>query len=190
MATTSEQILDAAELLIQRGGYHAFSFQDIAERIGIKKASIYYHHPAKAELGRAVIARYRRRFKAVMATVEARKDISNRDALELYLEPILALQRGTDRICLCAVLGGEYMALPEAMRAEVAGFFDEHHKWLAALLGRGRRAGEFVFEGQPGKLAKLMLSAVEGAMMVKRATNNPKHVDDVVGRLGDLLKAP
>jgi len=188
MADTSEQILNTAEELIQRGGFHAFSFQDIADRVGIKKASIYYHHPAKAALGREVIARYRGRFREIMAAIDRDKTIGYRDALALYLEPILAMARSGDRVCLCCVLGGEYLALPEEMRAEVAGFFDEHQKWLAKLLHRGRKAGAFHFTGSPARLAKFFFSAVEGALMIQRATGDTRQLDEVLSSIGDILR--
>ena len=40
---TARQILDLAETLIQTRGYSAFSYQDIADSLGIRKASIHYH---------------------------------------------------------------------------------------------------------------------------------------------------
>ena len=43
---TAEQILDLAETLIQTRGYSAFSYQDIADSLGIRKASIHYHFPS------------------------------------------------------------------------------------------------------------------------------------------------
>ena len=46
---TAEQILDLAETLIQTRGYSAFSYQDIADSLGIRKASIHYHFPSKTE---------------------------------------------------------------------------------------------------------------------------------------------
>jgi len=52
---TAEQILDLAETLIQTRGYSAFSYQDIADSLGIRKASIHYHFPSKTDLGIAVV---------------------------------------------------------------------------------------------------------------------------------------
>ena len=40
---TAEQILDRAEMLIQTRGYTGFGYQDIADSLGIRKASIHYH---------------------------------------------------------------------------------------------------------------------------------------------------
>lgn len=188
MSDTSTQILDTAERLITQGGFHAFSFQDIAERIGIKKASIYYHHPAKAALGREVIARYRARFREVLAAIDSAEPIDYGDALSLYLAPIIQLSQSDDGVCLCGVLGGEYIALPEEMQAEVGAFFEEHQTWLAGLLERGRAAGAFGFTGSAAKMAKLMFSAVEGALIIKRATGDDRQFDDVISVLQDLLR--
>ena len=187
MSDTSDRILDTAETLIQQGGYHGFSYQDIAERIGIKKASIYYHHPAKAALGREVIARYRRRFAEVRAGIEADRSLGPWDALGLYLEPIVAMARTADIICLCGVLGGEYAALPEEMKREIAGFFTENQAWLADLLAHGRESGAFAFEGAPEDLAKLSFSAIEGALLIQRATGEDRQFDDVMRTLKSLL---
>ena len=188
MPDMSEQIIDTAEALIQRGGFHAFSFQDIADRIGIKKASIYYHHPAKAALGREVIARYRRRFIEIMAAVDEDKSISYWQALDLYLEPIVRLAKSNDKACLCGILGGEFIALPEVMQAEVTGFFDEHLRWLTKLLQRGRKAGDFNFSGPPAQHARLMLSAIEGALLIHRAIDDNRHFNTVMALLKTILR--
>ena len=62
MHATAERILDAGQELIQSGGFSAMSFQDIASEVGIRKPSIIHHFPTKAELGVAIIRRYRDTF--------------------------------------------------------------------------------------------------------------------------------
>ena len=52
---TAEKILDVAERLIQTRGCSAFSYQDIADALKIKKASIHYHFESKTDLVIAVI---------------------------------------------------------------------------------------------------------------------------------------
>ncbi|MGZ5871264.1 MAG: TetR/AcrR family transcriptional regulator [Bradyrhizobium sp.] len=66
---TAEEILDVAETLIQTRGYSAFSYQDIADALGIRKASIHYQFPSKIELGVAVINRYSERFRGVLGAI-------------------------------------------------------------------------------------------------------------------------
>lgn len=47
---TAQRILDTAQDLIRHRGYSAFSYADIADRVGIRKASIHYHFAAKEDL--------------------------------------------------------------------------------------------------------------------------------------------
>lgn len=184
---TAQRILDVAEDMIQKRGFFGFSFQDIAEEIGIKKPSIYYHFPAKAELGRAVIERYRDRMREITSAVEHNDGIDHWEALTLYLEPILTLGRVPDQACLCGVLGGEYLGLPEDMQNEISGFFMEHHQFLSKLLEDGRDAGAFQFGGSAEGCAKLLFGAIEGGLLIKRTTGDTTYVDDVVKAAAAML---
>lgn len=55
---TAERILDVAQELVQTGSYNAFSFNHIAERVGIRKPSVLHHFTNKAALVIAVVERY------------------------------------------------------------------------------------------------------------------------------------
>src|ERR1700689_5234 len=63
-------ILDVAEQLAQTRGYNGFSYADIASQLGVTKASLHYHFPSKAELGRALIERYRVVFGAALEEID------------------------------------------------------------------------------------------------------------------------
>src|SRR6201987_6515356 len=90
---TAEQILELAEMLIQTRGYSAFSYQDIADSLGIRKASIHYHFPSKTDLGIAVVDRYVARFAAGLATISADPSQSAMAMLDYYVEPYVAFAR-------------------------------------------------------------------------------------------------
>lgn len=189
MAETATLILDTAEELIQANGFHAFSFQDVADRVGIKKASIYYHFPAKAALGEAIIERYRNGMLEAMRDLDSKGDVDYWKALDSYLKPILELARNPVHACLCGILSGEYPGLPQEMQAQIELFFEEQLAWLTQLLKKGRKAGAFQFEGSPARMAKLSFSAIEGAMLMKRITDDDKQVKQVADTLKALLKA-
>ena len=44
--STAERIVHEARNLIMTRGYNGFSYADIAEAVGIRKASIHHHFPA------------------------------------------------------------------------------------------------------------------------------------------------
>src|SRR5271154_2965369 len=61
LSTTSDDILACARSLIIAGGYNGFSYADIAEAVGIRKASIHHHFPSKVDLVVATLKEYRAR---------------------------------------------------------------------------------------------------------------------------------
>src|SRR5262249_22696510 len=70
LLTTSDEILASARTLIMSGGYNGFSYADIAEVVGIRKASIHHHFPSKVDLVRTLVIRYREEAEAGMAGME------------------------------------------------------------------------------------------------------------------------
>jgi AcrR family transcriptional regulator len=48
-------ILDTAARLLRGGGYHQTTLREIAEAVGIRKASLYYHFASKEEIVEAVV---------------------------------------------------------------------------------------------------------------------------------------
>ncbi|MBR0850477.1 TetR/AcrR family transcriptional regulator [Bradyrhizobium diazoefficiens] len=177
---TAEQILDLAETLIQTRGYSAFSYQDIADGLGIRKASIHYHFPSKTDLGMAVIDRYVARFGDALAAIGEDETQSSLAMLDFYVEPYVGFAGTPDRICLCGALAGEILALPPPLRSRVDGFFRSHQDWLTRILQRGTRNGEFALAAPPAKVARFIFSALQGALLVKRATGDAAQLRDVI----------
>lgn len=179
MSNTADRLLDAMQSLIQSRGYNAVSYQDLSERVGIRKASIHYHFPTKHDLGIAVIRRYREDLNALLRQVRAEQTDWSR-IIRAYYTPYRTLAGSLDLVCLCGALSGEYPALPDGMRAEVSRFFSDHQAWLEETLQAGRAAGAFHFEDPPEEMARLFLSALQGALLVKRAHQDHAHVEAVI----------
>jgi TetR/AcrR family transcriptional repressor of nem operon len=56
-----------SELLLSRG-YNGFSYQDLSERLSIRKASIHHHFPSKEDLGLVLLDMYRKGFDQVIGS--------------------------------------------------------------------------------------------------------------------------
>ena len=185
-APTSQRILDLAERLVQTRGFNGFSYADIAAGLGVTKASLHYHFPAKAELGRSLIGRYERNFLAALALIDA-KAKGPAEKLRRYAELYAQVLRD-GRMCLCGMLAAEYATLPKGMQQELRHYFDENERWLAAVLEQGRRSRELAFSGAPREVARLLVSSLEGAMMLARSHGDTKRFRAVADRLlGELL---
>ena len=183
---TAAEILDIMQELIQARGFNAISYQDIADRVGIRKASIHYHFPTKFALGAAVIERYRARLLEALAAAEASG--SHRAVLAAYLGSFAAFIESGDKVCLCGALAGEFAALPKPMQEQVRQFFVEQQDWLERLLERGRAAGELRFAGSPRGVARLAFSALQGALLLRRAQDDGRQVRDVIETIRSLVQ--
>ena len=164
---TADRILDLAERLVQTRGFNGFSYADIAGDLGVTKASLHYHFPTKAELGLRLIERYRRAFAAALAAIDA-SGLDASENLRAYVDIYSGVLRN-ERMCLCGMLAADYATLPEPMRSAVTCFFAANEEWLARVLEEGRVAGDLRFAGPPLAVARLLVSSLEGAMLVARS---------------------
>lgn len=167
-----EQILDSAQLFVQTRGFHAFSYADIAAEVGIRKASIHYYFPAKTDLGREVVSRYREEFRQHCRRIELLTPEADQ-TLQRYAQIFRDMLRSEPdtaggRLCLCGVLVSEWNALSAGMQEEVAEFFRENEAWLAGVMDTGRADGCLHFEGPADLQAQAFLSGLEGAMQTAR----------------------
>ena len=62
MRDTRSTLLTEAETLVRGRGYSGFSYADLAEAVGIRKASIHHHFPTKTDLAIALLGAYSGRY--------------------------------------------------------------------------------------------------------------------------------
>jgi TetR/AcrR family transcriptional repressor of nem operon len=185
---TATRILDSAERLVQVRGFNGFSYADVAAELDMTTAALHYHFPGKGELGRALIERYRERFIAALADIDER--IPEAPAkLDAYAGLYADVLRG-QRMCLCGMLAAEYQTLPDPMRAAVIAFIDANEAWVEKVLADGRRAGTIAAAGPPADAARLIVSGLEGAMLVARPYGDIARFDTAAAGLLASVGAP
>jgi TetR/AcrR family transcriptional repressor of nem operon len=188
-AGTAERILDVAERLVQSRGFNGFSYADVAAELGLTKASLHYHFPGKAELGEALITRYARRFGEALQQIDA--DCSDVGSKLAAYAALYAGVLQNQRMCLCGMLAADYETLPAPMRDAVVRFFDDNETWLGHVLEQGRAEGTVRYEGAAREEARMIVSALEGAMLVARPYGNPERFQAAAQRLlATLTGAP
>ena len=187
-ADTAQRILDIASRLVQTRGFNGFSYADIAAELQVTKASLHYHFPTKADLGRRLIERYERNFVDALQGID-RAAADDFDRLLRYAR-IYAEVLAERQMCLCGMLAAEHGTLPEPMRLVLQHYFDRNEDWLAGVLERGRGAGQLRFDGQPRQVAAMLVGALEGAMMLARSYGDPGRFANAAGRLLADLHAP
>ena len=178
---SASRVLDVAERLVQGRGFNGFSYADAAAELGITKAALHYHFAGKAELGEALITRYAERFAQALEAIDARTPdvmVKLRAYAGLYGDVLR-----NERMCLCGMLAAEYQTLPPPMQEAVVRFFDDNEAWLAAVLEEGRRAGTVRYDGDARDAARMIVGALEGAMLVARLHADPERFSGAADRL-------
>jgi TetR/AcrR family transcriptional repressor of nem operon len=176
------QVMDVAQELMQIRGYNAFSYADIAEQVGIRKASIHYYFPSKSDLAREVVMRYRVESRQRFAELDRQISDPQRK-LELIAQNFGRTLHDHNRICLCGMLAAEMPTIPEEVRDEVLGYFTDTEEWLARVLAEGVKAGVLRVSGPIEVEARLIMVGLEGALMVARAFNDLDRLTSVAESL-------
>jgi TetR/AcrR family transcriptional repressor of nem operon len=163
-ANSRENVLAAAKRVAQAHGYGGLNFRDLADEVGIKAASIYYHFPSKADLAVAVARRYREDSAAVLDALL--NDSPNpTSALRRYPETFRWALENDNRMCLCSFMGAEYDDLPEPVKKEVQIFADVNVAWLKKVL----TATKVVSPKDSEQRARAIFAAVSGAQLMARS---------------------
>ena len=187
--SSANRILDVAERLAQTRGFNGFSYADIASELAVTKASLHYHFGTKAVLGRALIVRYHEVFARLLREIDATTN-GAAPKLSKYVDLYRAVL-ADDRMCLCGMVAAELSTLPKPMQDEIRRFFTANETWLEAVLEGGVKSGELRLRGSPRAVARVLLSALQGAMLVARSYGGVTHFNVSAKQLlADLTAEP
>lgn len=173
---TRDRILDIAQALLETRGFNAFSYQDIANYLGIKKASLHYHFPTKTELGVALAERHADHVQAILSDIDG-QGLSVWDRLDAFIEPFAHFAQGCQHMCPGGMLAAEFTTLDPAIQTSMKRFFLTIHTWLIAVLDEGRSSGDFTFAGDAATKADCIISTLEGAILLSRVRQNADFLD-------------
>ena len=161
---TRESLLQTAESLLRSKGYAAFSYADLAQAIGIRKASIHYHFPTKEDLGVAVVEAYVEGVVQTFAGIEA-EFAAVADRLEAFAG-VFKVGKQEGQLPLCGALAAEMAVLPERLQVLTRHFFQLQIDWLTKVLDEGAKRSEIPSGIDTRARAHQLLSQMEGASFV------------------------
>ena len=153
-------------------GYHAVSFRDLADELGIKSASIHYHFRRKEDLGAAVVDRYA---KHVADALGKPGLLEWPDAVRALCGVYRQALHDQKLQCLCGTLAAESPGLPPVVTERVAAFYDANIAWLSASLS-DRKAEKRI-------RALRVQSEIQGAMTLSIILRDNSVFDAVAKRI-------
>jgi TetR/AcrR family transcriptional repressor of nem operon len=179
-----DEVIRAGQALAQSHGVAQFSYADIADRVGIRSASIHHHFPKKEDLVAAMAKSYRQDFSANLQELDGRSTSTAK--LGGYRD-LFARVVADGRLCLCGSAAAEWSSIGKASQLEVMMFFDEQREWLSDVVAAGVASGEFDSTVDADTEAIVILSALEGAVLLARAGVTIPELADIQGRLIEAL---
>jgi AcrR family transcriptional regulator len=177
---TKNRMLRSGALLFRQQGLSGTSFADVLEHSGAPRGSVYHHFPGGKEQFTAEATAYAGRFVA-----GAMRGMSGdlHGLADAQVDLWIALLHETDFAAGCPIAAAalEGTSMPGARDAAGSSFQD----WIGIvgeqLVERG------VPESDSRELAMVMLSAVEGALIMCRACRNTEALEAVREHLHDVL---
>ncbi len=162
-------ILDVAEAIVRQHGFNGFDIDDVAARLNLDRAEIIQHFSSKDDLVRVLAERYAARFLE-QARAVLRQPGTVSDRIAAYGELFRNSYQDDGKMCLCGILAAESTDIPRPVRKIIADFFRVNIELLEEAT-------------QKKQEARLILSSLEGAILLARANENIGPLNDVISDL-------
>jgi TetR/AcrR family transcriptional repressor of nem operon len=127
---TRKLILRKARDLLLTRSYLGLSFQELADRVGIRKASLYHHFASKEVLGIELMADSRARFVQWAAGIG---HLPAAEQLLTYIRMFRDLIGAGEKVCPIGATGGEWDCIEPALQVAVRQFHQTQLDWLASV---------------------------------------------------------
>lgn len=155
-------ILDTAARLLRSGGYHQTTLREIAEAVGIRKASLYYHFGSKEEIVEEVVNDgVRFVHEAVVAALAEHAGAAPRARLEAAIRAHLTALHGHGDYTSASIKVFTFgaMPVPDSVR-QIRRAYEEVWRVLIAEL---QEAGAIPPGRSPEALRLFLLGALNGS---------------------------
>jgi len=151
-------ILDAAENRFARFGFSKVTMDEIAQDIGMAKASLYYYYPAKENIFHAVIAREQDEFLQLTRGILQHPNPAS-EKLKAYVRQRIAL--GNQLLNLSALSSRFWQESKPGIKDLFVSFARQEMNIITTIVSEGKQNREFEV-ASPEKTAELIQHVLQG----------------------------
>lgn len=179
---TKELILNIGTKVLSKKGYNGFSYADIAEIAKIRKASIHYHFPTKADLCIAIIEKHQ---EYINSLIEKQKDMNALERLQKIIDYYLKLIIENE-ICIMGTLANASNTLERRVKDKSLDFCKTILLHTTNILEYGVEKKEFREVDNREDKAIEILSSLMGLAQISRIYSKERIVMVVQGIINQL----
>ncbi len=181
---TKTQALDLAKKYLQTLGFNGFSFQTIADSLGIKKASLHYYFSSKEEMGLALLDDYENGHKTWAAKVQ---ELPAKTKLEKMVKGFCSLSIKHDMICPVGAFTSDFNSISPKLKNRLKEFHFLIRDWLVETIEQGKKEGSIKKSTDAVIAADLFLSTLQGGVQVARVRGDQEGLRTMLQAMLDQL---
>lgn len=165
MDNTKEKLIKTAYRLIRANGFDSFSYNDLSQAVGIRKASIHYYFPNKEELGLAICDRIMQSLDWLKGAVAEKACAQEKFT---FCVNWIHGQLEEGLICPISSLQAEYNVIPVSMKNKLKEITEAELALVADILQEGLDDGTFHFSGDAFTQAAIFITSLKSATLYAR----------------------
>lgn len=181
---TKTQALELAKTYLQTMGFNGFSFQTIADALGIKKASLHYYFASKEEMGLALIKDYEEGYKA---WVERVSTLTSQEKLEKMVKGFMKLTEKNHMICPLGVFSSDYHTVTAKIKKKSRDFHQLQRDWLIKTIDQGKKEGTIKKSLESDVAADWIMATLQGGVQVARLRGEKESLKKMLDTMLDTL---
>ena len=184
---TKYKIVAEATKLVQRKGFEATSMSDLVEATGLQKGCLYFHFTGKDDVLAAVLEQSKADFFALVDGALHGKTPGGQ--LENFLKGVLEFQKsmGFSGGCIFGNIASEMGGKNKHVATFVKGLFDEWIEKIRVVIKAAQKTGEVTPDISADVLARHIIMALEGGIMLSRLEKNEKPLKDCLSSLRIMI---
>lgn len=188
-ATKAKIIRQAAQLFNQKG-YAGSSIADIMQATGLKKGGIYNHFPSKEELALSAFNyAYSLMSQKIWQAVKTKTNAIER--LQAMVSSYLDYLDNPPLAGGCPILNTaiEVDDLDSPLRERTLQALNSWRSLIVRITAKGIKKGEVRSHIEPDVVATIIISTLEGAIMMSKLERDKIHLVRVIECLNDYLNS-
>ncbi|MEM6387368.1 MAG: TetR/AcrR family transcriptional regulator [Pseudomonadota bacterium] len=176
---TKSALLDFAEHAARAHGWDGFSYADLADAVGIRKASVHYHFPTKSHLSVALMERYTSEMQSTCHTIDQSCKTAAQK-LEAIIDHYRKALNSGQTVCLCVSFSVSRESLSDEVIARIEVFREMMIDWLTSVFDLGKADHSISRANDAKREALATLAILEGAHLAARTSCDVARFDGAV----------
>lgn len=181
---TKTKALNLAREYLQTLGFSGFSFQTIADKLGIRKASLHYYFASKEEMGLVLLNDYEDGHKNWALKVQ---NLPSKVKLEKMIKGFKSLSSKNHMICPVGSFTSDFHSTSPKMKKRILQFHFVVRDWLTETINQGKKEGTIRMSLDSEVAADLFLATLQGGVQLARIRGEQKSFEQMLNTILDNI---